>query len=176
MSDKIEDAIKRLQTASGMSLKIYHQPLLITFSGGKDSTVLLHLAEISGIPFEVQHSHTTADAPETVRFVRQEFKRLEEKGIQCTINYPVYKGKWTSMWSLIPIMRIPPIQMARYCCKILKEGGVEAASLLREYAGRSLCGARTTETLSKFLRQRERSGLCSIARTMKSACCLKPAV
>ena len=122
MSDKIEDAIKRLQTASGMSLKIYHQPLLITFSGGKDSTVLLHLAEISGIPFEVQHSHTTADASETVRFVRQEFKRLEEKGIQCTINYPVYKGKWTSMWSLIPIMRIPPTQMARYCCNILKEG------------------------------------------------------
>ena len=80
MSDKVDDAIKRLQTAAEMSAKIYHEPLLLTFSGGKDSSVLLHLAEAAGVPFEVLHNHTTADAPETVQFVRREFKRLEEKG------------------------------------------------------------------------------------------------
>ena len=81
----------------------------------------MHLG--GGIPFEVQHNHTTADAPETVRFVRQEFARLENLGVKCTINYPVYKGKRTSMWDLIPQKLMPPIRIKRYCCEVLKEHG-----------------------------------------------------
>ena len=80
MDEKIETAIKRLQTASDMSLKIYKQPLIITTSGGKDSSVCVELAQMAKIPFEVQHNHTTADAPETVYFVRSEFQRLELGG------------------------------------------------------------------------------------------------
>lgn len=79
--------------------------------------------EGGGIPFEVQHNHTTADAPETVRFVRQEFARLENLGVKCTINYPVYKGKRTSMWDLIPQKLMPPTRIVRYCCDVLKEQG-----------------------------------------------------
>lgn len=81
------------------------------------------LALRGGIPFEVQHNHTTADAPETVRFVRQEFARLEALGVKCTINYPAYKGKRTSMWSLIPQKLMPPTRIMRYCCAVLKEQG-----------------------------------------------------
>lgn len=95
-------AIGRLKAASDMALKYYGTPLVVTTSGGKDSSVCVELALRGGIPFEVQHNHTTADAPETVRFVRQEFARLENLGVKCTINYPVYKGKRTSMWDLIP--------------------------------------------------------------------------
>ena len=85
--------------------------------------MLLDLAEKSGIPFEVLHTHTTVDAPETVYHVRREFKRLEDKGIRCRIEYPTYKGKRTSMWELIPQKSMPPTRMARYCCEILKENG-----------------------------------------------------
>lgn len=92
-------------------------------SGGKDSSVCVELALRGGIQFEVQHNHTTADAPETVRFVRQEFARLEALGVKCTINYPVYKGKRTSMWSLIPQKLMPPTRIMRYCCAVLKEQG-----------------------------------------------------
>lgn len=92
-------------------------------SGGKDSSVCVELALRGGIPFEVQHNHTTADAPETVRFVRQEFARLEALGVKCTINYPVYKGKRTSMWNLIPQKLMPPTRIMRYCCAVLKEQG-----------------------------------------------------
>ena len=67
MSDLETVATERSKAASDMSLRLFKQPLVITYSGGKDSDVLLHLAEISGIPFEVLHSLTTADAPETVR-------------------------------------------------------------------------------------------------------------
>lgn len=91
--DKEQMAIKRLQEANLLSLHYYKQPIVITYSGGKDSDVLLRLAENSGIPYEVQHNHTTADAPETVYHVRDTFKRLEEKGIKCTINWPYYKRR-----------------------------------------------------------------------------------
>lgn len=106
-----------------MSEAIYEQPLIITISGGKDSDVVLSLAGKAGIEYEVLHSHTTADAPETVRHVRKQFRRLEEAGIKCTIAYPTYKGEPTSMWSLIPIKLMPPTRLMRYCCDILKEQG-----------------------------------------------------
>lgn len=123
MSDKIDIAIERLKTASKMSLAYYKQPLVVTTSGGKDSSVCVALAQAAGIPFEVMHNHTTADAPETVYFVREEFKRLEGLGIKCTINYPIYKGQRTSMWALIPQKLMPPTFFRRYCCEILKERG-----------------------------------------------------
>lgn len=116
-------AIKRLKAASEISLQHYGQPLIITDSGGKDSSVVKELALRSGIPFEIMHNHTTADAPETVRFVRQEAKRFEDLGIKYTINMPMYKGKRTSMWSLIPQKLMPPTRLVRYCCAVLKETG-----------------------------------------------------
>lgn len=119
--DKEHIAIMRLQEASVMSLQIYQKPLVVTTSGGKDSSVCVALAERAGIPFEVMHNHTTADAPETVHFIKDEFKRLEEKGITCITNYPTYKGKRTSMWKLIPQKLMPPTRVVRYCCAILKE-------------------------------------------------------
>lgn len=108
MSDKEKIAIERLRLAAEMSERYYDAPLIITTSGGKDSDVCLHLAEVSGINYEVQHSHTTADAPETVRHVRETFRRLEERGIKCTINIPTYKGAPVTMWSLIPQKLMPP--------------------------------------------------------------------
>lgn len=121
--DKEKIAIERLKAASEMSLAYYKQPLVVTDSGGKDSSVCKELAIRAGIPFEVQHNHTTADAPDTVYFVRREFKRLEQKGITCTVNKPTYKGAPVTMWSLIPQKSMPPTRLVRYCCAILKEQG-----------------------------------------------------
>ena len=119
--DKEHEAISRLQLASKMSERYYNQPLLICNSGGKDSLVCLELAKRAGIDYEVQHSHTTADMPDTVYYVRKQMKDLEAQGVKCTINYPTYKGGRISMWSLIPSMKIPPIRIFRYCCRVLKE-------------------------------------------------------
>lgn len=122
-NDLEQTAIDRLRAASEMSLNFYKLPLVITTSGGKDSSVCVALAERAGIPFEVMHNHTTADAPETVYFVRRDLRRLEDKGIKCTTNYPVYKGVRTSMWNLIPQKLMPPTRLVRYCCSVLKEHG-----------------------------------------------------
>ena len=124
MSDLEQTAIERLRTASDISLRLFEKPLVITYSGGKDSDVMLHLAEASGIPFEALHSLTTADAPETVRHVYDTFRRLEEKDVKCTVDKHVQPdGSRVTMWNLIPRKLMPPTRLIRYCCAVLKEGG-----------------------------------------------------
>ena len=121
--DKEQKAIERIKLASEMSIHHYGKPLVCTYSGGKDSDVILELFKRSGVPFEVHNSHTTADAPQTVRHIRDVFKQLELDGIKCGIEMPVYDRKSTSMWKLIPQKLMPPTRKARYCCSVLKETG-----------------------------------------------------
>lgn len=121
--DKEQKAIERIKMASEMSLHHYGKPLVCTYSGGKDSDVMLELFKRSGIPFEVHNSHTTADAPQTVRHIKKKFTKLEQQGISCTIEKPTYQGEQTSMWKLIPQKLMPPTRIARYCCSVLKETG-----------------------------------------------------
>jgi phosphoadenosine phosphosulfate reductase len=119
--DKEQLAIARLQDAARLSEHRYKKPLMVTYSGGKDSQVLVALAERAGINFEVVNSHTTADAAETVYFIREQFKAMEERGIKCSIVMPRYKDKPVSMWTLIPQKLMPPTRLVRYCCAVLKE-------------------------------------------------------
>lgn len=124
MSDKEQKAIQRIKMASEMSLHHYGKPLVCTYSGGKDSDVMLELFKRSGIPFEVINNHTTADTPQTVGHIREKFKELEEQHIPCKIMTPVYRGEPTSMWKLIPQKLIPPSRFRRYCCSVLKESTI----------------------------------------------------
>ena len=116
-------AFERLRLGAETSKRMYNAPLLLCYSGGKDSDVLLQLAINSGIDFEVLHNHTTIDAPETVYHIRNTFKKLELQGIKCTIEKPTYKGERVTMWSLIPMKMFPPTRIVRYCCTVLKERG-----------------------------------------------------
>lgn len=120
--DLEKTAIKRIQSASEMALNHYGKPLLVTDSGGKDSAVCRELVRRSGVPHEIIHNLTTADAPQTVLYIRERFREAEAAGIPCEIQYPYYKGKRVTMWSLIPQKKIPPTRLARYCCEVLKEG------------------------------------------------------
>lgn len=91
--DLEQTAIERLRMASDMSLRLYKQPLVITYSGGKDSDVLLHLAGKAGIPHEVLHSLTTADAPEMVYHVKNTFRKLEIGGGEMRHRYAPDAGR-----------------------------------------------------------------------------------
>lgn len=115
-------SIERIKTASEMSLQYYQKPLVCTYSGGKDSDVMLELFKRSGVPFEVHNSHTTADAPQTVYHIREVFRKLELDGVKCSIDYHKKEdGKILTMWNLIPKKLMPPTRMVRYCCGELKE-------------------------------------------------------
>lgn len=123
MMDLEQKSIKRIKLASEMSLQHYGKPLVCTYSGGKDSDVMLELFKRSGVPFEVHNSHTTVDAPPTVYHIRKRFGELEDMGIKAAIEMPKYKGKRVTMWTLIPQKGMPPSRLMRYCCQILKETG-----------------------------------------------------
>lgn len=115
-----QKTIERIRAASEMSLHYYGQPLVCTYSGGKDSDVMLELFRRSGVPFEVVNSHTTVDSPPTVYHIRDVFRELEEQGIKATIHKPAL-----SMWQLIPKKKMPPTRIKRYCCEYLKENTVK---------------------------------------------------
>lgn len=114
--DKEQMAIERIKLAASTSEQYYHKPVVVCISGGKDSDVLLELTRRSGVTFEVQHSLTTVDAPETVYHVRDQFKRLENDGVHCILTKPDM-----SMWDLIVYKKFPPTRIVRYCCEYLKE-------------------------------------------------------
>lgn len=123
---KVERSEKALKLAADMSKTYYGCPLVICYSGGKDSDVLLHLAEscLNPSDFEVLNSHTTVDAPETVYHIRDTLKRINQKGVKSTIDYHEDEnGHRTTMWNLIPKKLIPPTRIIRYCCAVLKESG-----------------------------------------------------
>lgn len=125
LDEKIEESKQALMLAADMSKTYYNAPLILTYSGGKDSDVMLHLAETCLYPsdFEVINGHTTVDAPQTVYHIRDTFKRLNEKGIKTTIDYHKQPdGTNITMWNLIVKKKIPPTRIARYCCQVLKEG------------------------------------------------------
>lgn len=115
-------SIERIKLASEMSLHHYGKPLVCTYSGGKDSDVMLELFKRSGVPFEVANSHTTVDAPQTVYHIRKVFSKLDYEGIKCEIDYHIQpNGKRITMWNLIPKKLMPPTRLVRYCCSTLKE-------------------------------------------------------
>lgn len=157
--DKYDHSIKVLQLAAEMSEKYFQKPLIVCYSGGKDSDVLLRLALESGINFEVQNSHTTVDAPPTVYHIREVFKELEAKGIKCTIRHPAYKnGQWKTMWNLIKKKKYPPTRISRYCCSELKETGTKnrfAALGVREAESVRRRGRSDFSTLSKSQKESE---------------------
>lgn len=123
LDEKIKEAEQSLRLAADLSDHYYNKPLIICYSGGKDSDVMLDIARqcLNPSQFEVLNSHTTVDAPETVYYIRDKFKELGQNGIKTEIRMPKYKGEPTSMWRLIENKRMPPTRIVRYCCRILKE-------------------------------------------------------
>lgn len=123
LDDKIKEASRTLKLAAEMSKYYYDKPLIVCYSGGKDSDVMLDIAKrcLKADEFELLNAHTTIDAPETVYHIRKVFKSCEELGIKTTIKMPTYKGKPTSMWRLIELHTMPPTRIVRYCCANLKE-------------------------------------------------------
>lgn len=156
--DLEKKAIQRIKMASEMSLHHYGKPLVCTYSGGKDSDVMLELFKRSGVPFEVHNSHTTADAPQTVYHIRNMLRELELQGIKCDIDYHVQPdGRRITMWNLIPVRLMPPTRIARYCCSILKETGCRNRMIAT--------GVRKAESKSR----EDRTEFEAIGRTKKEA-------
>lgn len=110
LSGKVNVSVERIRMFDPLATGLMDEPYYVAYSGGKDSDALRILFELAGVRYDLWHNHTTADAPETVRYVRTI--------PNINISYPA-----ESMWQLIVNRRMPPTRMMRYCCEVLKERG-----------------------------------------------------
>lgn len=113
---KVEVAFERFRWAAREAERLFDMPLVVQYSGGKDSDVILQLAKESGVPFRVTHNLTTADPPDNVYYIRRVFALLREEGIDCRINVPK-----RSLWRIMRETLVIPSRMIRVCCSELKE-------------------------------------------------------
>ena len=122
---KIDFAIKLLRSIP------QDGPIELSYSGGKDSDVILELAKMSGIPFEAIYKNTTIDPPGTIAHCKKNgvtiihtkksmFKIIEEHG-----------------W---------PTRRARFCCSELKEYKIH---------DRAIQGIRRSESRARAKRYKE---------------------
>lgn len=113
IEEKIERAIENLKLYEKTALRMHPDGYYLAFSGGKDSQVIFHLAQMAGVKFTAHYHLTTVDPPELVRFIRKEYPEVSvEKPEQ-------------SMWKLIIKKGFPPTRRVRYCCSERKERGGE---------------------------------------------------
>ena len=113
---KVEIAYERFRWAAKEAERLFDMPLVVRYSGGKDSDVILQLAKESGVPFRVTHNLTTADPPDNVYYIRRVFAALREEGIDCRINVPR-----RSLWKIMRETLVIPLRVMRVCCAELKE-------------------------------------------------------
>ena len=113
---KVEVAYERYRWAAKEAERLFDMPLVVRYSGGKDSDVILQLAKESGVAFRVTHNLTTADPPDNVYYIRRVFDALREEGIDCRINVPR-----RSLWKIMRETLVIPSRIMRVCCSELKE-------------------------------------------------------
>lgn len=134
---KLEVTLERLKTIEPRGGSWY-----LAFSGGKDSCVIKALADMAGIKYDAHYRVSSVDPPELVRFIKTEYPEVE-------LEFPRYAdGTVATMWNLIPKQTMPPTQLARYCCRYLKEKGGEGRD--------KITGVRWAESVR---RKNKRAGL-----------------
>lgn len=101
--DKVAMAIQRMRSFEPQ------EGYYLAFSGGKDSVVLLRIAQMAGVKYDAYYNVTTVDPPEAMRFVREKYPEV------------TWERPEKSMHRLIVENGFPPSRIMRYCCKELKE-------------------------------------------------------
>lgn len=100
LQKKVERAVKLLRSYRG------GQPIEVSYSGGKDSDVILELVKMSGIPYRAIYKNTTIDPVGTI-------KHCKEMGVE--IRRPK-----VDFFHLIQKKGFPTM-FKRFCCQYLKE-------------------------------------------------------
>lgn len=73
LQNRIDYSIALLRKAEPLALKMDKRGFHLAFSGGKDSQVLYHIAQMAGVKFHAEMQITTLDPPELMAFVRRNY-------------------------------------------------------------------------------------------------------
>ncbi len=123
-----------------MSEKV-RKPVIVSYSGGKDSLAALNLTLETGIEPYVLFNDTGIELPETRESVR---RIVEEKGLKLLIA-----DAGDSFWRAVEIVG-PPGKDYRWCCKVTKLAPLSRL-LLKEFPDGALniVGQRAFESLDR---------------------------
>lgn len=124
LQKKVNRAIKLLQSIKADEIEL-------SYSGGKDSDVILELAKMAGIKFRAIYKNTTIDPPYTISHVKS-------KGVD------IVRPK-KSFFDLIRKSGFPT-RRARFCCQHLKEYKI---------LDNSIQGIRRSESVKRAERYKE---------------------
>lgn len=86
LKEKEAQAIKVLRTFEP------EEGYVLAYSGGKDSDCIKILARLAGVKFEAVHNLTTADAPETMQYIKAQLYKCGHSRVGC-IGCPMKGGK-----------------------------------------------------------------------------------
>lgn len=126
LEKKVERAIRLLQTASTGS----KEPIEISYSGGKDSDVILKLAQMAGIKYRAIYKNTTIDPPGTIKHCMDN-------------NVEIIRNK--SFAEVIQAKGFPNF-IRRFCCSELKEYKIQ---------DKCVQGIRRCESTKRTMRYQE---------------------
>lgn len=108
LENKIANSIEFLKRGENLALQMNKEGYFLAFSGGKDSQVLLWLANQAGVKYRAYYSVTTNDPPANVRFIRDNYHEI-------TFLHPK-----ENFYKLVEKHGLP-VMHKRFCCSILKE-------------------------------------------------------
>jgi phosphoadenosine phosphosulfate reductase len=125
LAEKVARAIAFLR---GNEALAGEQGYYLAFSGGKDSVVMLRLAQMAGVRYDAHYNQTTIDPPELIAFIREHHADVEW-------NIP---PEGNLIMHMVNKSKGPPTRIARWCCEIYKErGGKGRAKLIGVRAAES---------------------------------------
>lgn len=111
LREKINFSVNLMRKAEKLALAYApEEGFCLSFSGGKDSQALYHVAKLSGVKFKAYMGLTSVDPPPVLRFVRHHYPSVE-----------LLKPK-DSIYNLcIKRHHVLPTMMIRWCCSEYKE-------------------------------------------------------
>lgn len=138
LQKKVDFAIKLLQSIP------QDGDIELSYSGGKDSDVILELAKMAGIPYRAIYKATTIDPPQTIAHARE-------------MGAEVIRPKET-FFQLVSKSGFPN-RFQRFCCSVLKEYKVcdRAVQGIRRSESRKRAENIKNPKCAEFILQKKKS-------------------
>ena len=131
LKKKVDSAIMLIKSAAKQAKEQFGEKLEVSYSGGKDSDIILELAKMAGVDYVAIYKCTTIDPPYTIRHALDNGAQI----IRPKMNFPqllAYGGY--------------PNWRYRFCCNTLKEYKVLNVAIL---------GVRASESNARKERYKE---------------------
>ena len=110
-SEKLLEYVSQSEAFIYSMVRKVSKPVILSFSGGKDSLTVLHLTLDTGVEPEIVFNNTGIELPETIETIN---KVIRKYGLKLNIA-----NAGDSFWRAVKVYG-PPARNYRWCCKVIK--------------------------------------------------------